>query len=362
VAGTAQASEFPLDEFFEHRGWWGYHWAPPQPLSITQIIASGSLDAELTALLWLLIEGKVPLVVAAEAPLAGKTTTLTALMDFLPPATRKVFLRGWSETFDWLPGADELGWPGWREATAMAELAGVDEAATDSWERQALLRRRMAADAAARALGRPADPATTYLLASELSSHLPVYTWGVHARVLVRALQRGYGLGTSLHADSLEEVFDQLSAAPVGLSQDELRWLGLVIVLRLVGRDGRTLAFPEGSMEAEIGPLQPWVRRRAVAVHWLRRPERDAGGHVQRRPPAVLATWDGEGDCFEHFAWGITDELASRVGRETGDFEREHAARADYLRGLVEGRVLDIDDVHEAIAGYRHAAAARGDH
>lgn len=351
-----------MDEFFEHRGWWGYHWAPPQPLSITEILASGSLDAELTALLWLLIEGRVPIVVAAEAPLAGKSTTLTALMEFLPPGTRKLFLRGWSETFDWLPDAAALGWPGWREAAAIGQLAGIEDMDPETWERQALLRRRMAAEAAGRLPLAAADPASTYLLASELSSHLPVYTWGVHARILVRALQRGYGLGTSLHADSLEEVFEQLSAPPVGLTEDELRWLGVVIVLRLVGRDGRTLEFPEGSMEAEIGPLQSWVRRRAVAVHWVRRPERDAGGHVLRRPPAVLATWDPRDDCFEHFAWGITDELAARVGRDTADFEREHATRTDYLRGLVEGRVLEIDDVHDAIAGYRHAGAARGDH
>jgi len=283
-------------------------------------------------------------------------------MEFLPPGTRKLFLRGWSETFDWLPGATELGWPGWREANAIGQLVGIEAMDAETWERQALMRRRMAAEASNRPALPAADPATSYLLASELSSHLPVYTWGVHARVLVRALQRGYGLGTSLHADSLEEIFAQLTAPPVALTEDELRWLGVVIVLRLVGRDGKPLHFPEGTMEAEIGPLQSWVRRRAVAVQWLRRPERDAGGHTQRRPPAVLATWDPNGDCFEHFAWGITDELATRVGRSVADFEREHAARTDYLRGLVEGGVLDIDDVHEAIEGYRRSAAGRSDH
>src|SRR5918997_6945689 len=132
-------SESPVDEFFEHRGWWGYHWAPPQPLSITEIIASGSLDAELTALLWLLIEGKVPIVVAAEAPLAGKSTTLTALMDFLPPDVRKIFLRGWAETFEWLPDAEALGWPGWREAVADEEAAeGIDPSDPSTWDRRAL--------------------------------------------------------------------------------------------------------------------------------------------------------------------------------------------------------------------------------
>ncbi|HET7676786.1 MAG TPA: hypothetical protein VFK38_02965 [Candidatus Limnocylindrales bacterium] len=348
-----------MDEFAQHRGWWGYHWAPPQPLSITRIIASGSLDAELAALLWLLVEGRLPVLVAAEAPLAGKSTTLTALMDFLPPGTHKLFLRGWAETFDWLPDADRLGWPGWQEA--LAEGAGVSARDPRVRGRLAQLQRRMEEETGGESQPRAADPATTYLLASELSSHLPVYTWGVQARILVRALQRGYGLGSSMHADSLEEVFSELGTPPVGLTEDELRWLGVVIVLRLVGEDGAALHFPEGSLEAEMGPLQPWVRRRAVAVHYLRPPERDGAGHVQRRPPAVLATWDPATDCFEHFAWGVTPELALRVGRTQADFEGEQEARAAYLRGLVEGGVFGVPAVRRAIDGYRESTGARGD-
>jgi len=41
------------------------------------------------------------LLIAAEQPHSGKTTTLTALLDFLPNATRRIFIRGWAETFDW---------------------------------------------------------------------------------------------------------------------------------------------------------------------------------------------------------------------------------------------------------------------
>ncbi len=343
-----------MDAFAQHRGWWGYHWAPPRPLSITQIIASGSLDAELAALLWLLVEGRVPVVVAAEPPLAGKTTTLTALMDFLPPGTRKLFLRGWVEDFDWLPDADKLGWAGWE--AAMPTEGQPDAMDPETWDRQAIMRRRLMTERERRSSGGQADPDHTYLLISELSSHLPVYTWGVQARVAVRALQRGYGLGTSLHADSLEEVFAQLQAPPVSLSEDEIRRLGVVIVLRLVGPHGDTLVFPEGSIEAEIAPLQPSVRRRAVAVHYLRPLERDGKGHLQRRPPAVLATWDPETDCFEHFAWGVTSELADRVGRAPVDFERQHAARTTFLRGLVESGVHSIPDVRRAITHYREGA------
>lgn len=347
-----------MDVYSGHRGWWGYHWAPPRPLSITQIIGSGSLDAELAALLWLLIEGRVPVLVAAEPPLAGKTTTLTALMDFLPPEVDKVFLDGWLEDFAWLPDAGALGWPGWEQAEgahARAALAALDP---DVVDRQALMRRRLLTqradlDASHADRREYADPASSYLLVSELSSHLPVYTWGLHARVAVRALQRGYGMGASIHADSLEEVFEQLEAPPVSLSADEIRRMGVVIVLRLMGPRGQELQFPEGSMEAEIGPLQSWVRRRAVAVHYLRPLERDAAGHLQRRPPAVLATWDAASDCFEHFSWGIAPELAARVGRTQADFERLHAERTVFLKGLLEAGVQGVPQVRRALLDYR---------
>ncbi len=341
------------DLFSRQRGWWGYHWAPPQPLSITQILASGSMDTELAALLWLLVEGRVPVVVAAEPPLAGKSTTLTALMDFLPAQVSKVFLRGWTEDFSWLPRADDLGWPGWEEAARSMRGALVEPEDPSTAFRQARMRRQLVVEDAGRPASEPADPKTAYLLASELSSHLPVYTWGLQARTAVRALQRGYGLGTSLHADSLEELFEQLEAQPVGLTADEIRRLGVVIVLRLFGPDGAPLHFAEGSMEAEFGPLQPFVRRRAVVVHYLRPVERDGAGHLQRRPPAVLATWEPESDCFEHFAWGVVPELADRVERSQADFEREHASRTEYLRGLLDSGVWRVSAVRRAIAAYR---------
>ena len=69
---------------------------------------------------------------ACEAPKAGKTTTLSALVDFLPDGTVGVFLRGWrAATFDW---TDEIG------------------------------------------------PDRGFLLINEMSDHLPIYVWGPNAR------------------------------------------------------------------------------------------------------------------------------------------------------------------------------------
>ena len=300
------------------RGWWGVHPIPHEPRSIVALIRDGTLDADLGALLWLLVEARLPVIVAAQRGRTGKTTLLHALLDFLPPATRRVELRGITETFDWLPHARELGW-----------------------------RAEPVADPAAPAAGTPrdpiTDPASTYLLAAELSDHLPDYTWGDAARVAVRAVSIGYGLGATIHADSLEEVFDALHQPPVALTDDELSRLGLVVILRAV-------APPPGD-------AYPGMLRRIVAAHYVRPVVRDQHGHVQRLGPAVLATWNETDDAFEHFAWGVIPELAERTGRRPGDFELEHERRRDYLAGLAAAGVLEVDAVRTAIDGYRAASA-----
>jgi len=273
----------------------------PADRSIVSLIADGALDTELAATLWVLLEARVPLIVAAEAQHVGKTTMLDALLAFLPPKTRVVRLAGETETFGWLPQASELGWPG--QATPPPN-------------------------------GDPIRPQTTVLYAAELSDHLPIYTWGKAAQVAVRATSIGYGLAATIHADSLDDVFDGLRGWPVRLSDDELSHLGVVLVMRRLDDD----------------------RRRVVAAHYVRPVARDVHGHLQRLGPAVLATWDADTDTFEHFGWGITPELARRVGRAAGDLEIEVDRRREHLDGLVTTGVAEARQALAAIRAYRPAA------
>jgi hypothetical protein len=174
------------------------------------------------------------------------------------------------------------------------------------------------------------------LVAAELSDHLPAYTWSAAARIAVRAASIGYGLAATIHADSLDEVFDELRRPPVSLTEDELSHLGAVLVLRR----------PDGS------------RRRVVAAHYVRPVSRDVHGHVQRLGPAVLATWDPAHDRLEHFGWGVVPELAVRVRRRPGDFELEADARRLVLDDLAASGVADVARIRVAIARHRAATAA----
>jgi type IV secretory pathway ATPase VirB11/archaellum biosynthesis ATPase len=285
------------------QGRWAFRPVPPEPRSIVELLRAGTLDAELAATLWLLVEGRVPLIVAADARGVGKSTLLAALLDFLPPGTRLIELSGEDETFDWLPQASELGWHG----VARPPEPGVA----------------------------PVRPDDTVLLAAELSEHTPAYTWGEAARVAVRAASIGYGLAATIHADSLDDVFDALRRPPVASSDDELSRLGVVLILRRMAGD----------------------RRRVAAAHYVRPVVRDLHGHVQQLGPAVLATWDPATDTFEHFGWGVTPELALRVGRKAGDFELEVEARRALLETLLARAVTDVAGVRDAIARYHPVTA-----
>ncbi len=276
----------------------------PSRRSVIELIDTGVIDAELAALAWLLVEARIPIVVAGLEQGAGKTTLLEALLDFLPATARRVDLAGATEDFAWLPEAETLGWT--RESAP--EPVAI-----------------------------PITPASAVLVAAEISEHLPIYTWGRAARTLIRAASIGYGVAATLHADRLEEVHELLRARPVGLTDDELTYLGLILIVR-AGRG------PDGS-----------IRRRVVAAHYARPVGRDEHGHTQRLPPAVVAAYDAAADRLDHFAWGVMPELAIRLGRKAGDLEREQAERAELLARLAAEGAVDLESVRAAIAAHRSA-------
>lgn len=205
------------------------------------------MDAELAALLWLLVEDGVPLIVTGEADTAIRAQVAGAVLDVAPDRPWVVIDAGRER-----PDADTLG----------ATLRG-----------------------------------------------------GVTPAII-------------LQAPSLRAAMDLLSAPPDGLPDDAVRRLGAVLVV-----------------DASAG-----ARVRVVAAHYLRPIERDGQGHIQRRPPAVLATWDPATDLFEHFAWGITPELADRVDRSQADLEQRQAARAVSLARLAATPDRDPGRVRATLA------------
>ena len=156
---------------------------------MAQIIAMGSVDVETVALIWLLLEHGVSLTVAGPTdpqPGIGKTTTLNALLQFLPEGTALAYMSGMYENF------------------AFTRIANI-------------------------------DPATTYALCNEVSDHLPIYMWGRVARRYLTLPVQGYHIATSIHADTIVDVISMYHH-DLHLRAEDVRHLGLVINIGLVGR------------------------------------------------------------------------------------------------------------------------------
>ena len=215
-------------------GWWGWNWEPPIPMSITEIVRAGNMDARTAALCGMTIEAHGSMLIAAEHPHSGKTTTLTALLDYLPLTTRRIFIRGWSETFDYL---------------------------------------------------KQTEPAQTLLLANELSSHLPVYLWGPKAVKVFATLRDGYALGSTLHADSAEEAVDQLTGE-LGVEPADLARVDLLMVMRIHSRMRGAYARRAVSLH-RLAPRDGVGLACVPLVDYDAR--RDAHGHDEAAEIALLA-------------------------------------------------------------------------
>jgi hypothetical protein len=166
-----------------------WHYDSRRPLSVAQIIALKSVDAETAALIWLLLEHGVSLTVAGPTdpqPGVGKTTTLNALLQFLPEGTALAYMSGMYENF------------------AFTRLPDI-------------------------------DPGTTYALCNEVSDHLPIYMWGRVARRYLTLPAQGYHIATSVHADTIDDVISMYHH-DLHLRPEDVRRLGLVINIGLVGR------------------------------------------------------------------------------------------------------------------------------
>ena len=276
-------------------GWWGYHWAPPTPMSAVELIGTPTIDTRLMATLWAVVSRRRSVMLSSEAPQAGKTTLLSALVDFLPDDTTGIFVRGWWEDYDWL---DEI------------------------------------------------EPGTGYLLINEMSDHLPIYVWGRAARGALMLAGKGWGLGATMHADSLPEAVAALQSQ-LGATDTDLA--GLTIYLQY-----SAYLTPAGMYRRveeawhlrldEDGELAPV---RLGTIEGGRSPSLSG---AQRFPEPPLLPDDGDRSArpFVHDADAYA-ALAISLGLEADAFESELVSRAAFLDDLARRGVCDPPSVAVAV-------------
>ena len=279
-------------------GWWGYHWAPPRPMSAVELIGTPAIDARLMATLWAVVSRRRSVMLSSEAPQAGKTTALSALVDFLPEDTTGIFVRGWWEEYDWL---DEI----------------------------------------------PAG--TGYLLINEMSDHLPIYVWGRAARGALVLAGKGWGLGATMHADSLPEALATFREE-LGATDADLAGLTIYLQYSAYATPARMYRRVEEAWHLRLDDAGALAPVRLGAIEGARSPSLTG---AQRLPSPPMLPGDGGRSArpFVHDpdAYAV---LAASLGLRADALEAELDDRSAFLEDLALRGVCDPPSVAAAIRSY----------
>jgi hypothetical protein len=262
-----------------------WHYDSRKPLSIAQLIGLGSVDAKTAALIWLMLEHGMSFIVAGPTdpkPGVGKTTVLNALFQLLPANATLAYTSGMYEDF------------------AFTQLPDL-------------------------------NPATTYVLANEISDHQPFYMWGRVARRYLLLPTQGYRIASSVHADTISDVL-YMFRHELGLNAEAIRRLGLIIHIGIVGPESR--------------PLRRWL-----TTHFIR-PE-GTPEHPEAVIPIPLSVWNESDDSFEHAGQDVIDGIADWTGSSRPAFAEALQQRIDYLQEISQRPHMGMEEMYRALNDFR---------
>ena len=188
--------------------WWGPPWSAPNPVSLDQLVAGGTLSAAEAEWLARHVAEGGSLLVAAGPSGAGKSTLAAALAAIVPDSRQKTYLRGEYESFEWI-----------------AESAS-----------------------------------TLTILVNEISDHLPVYAWGSVARAVFQLVEAGAQVIATAHASNDVELIRQFGGEPVRATWPQIATLDVVVFLSMrpttTGIDRRVDGICRWSRGSRSGPPQ----------------------------------------------------------------------------------------------------------
>ena len=150
----------------------------PGDLTVLELVRNGSMSADMASVLWATMDDRRSFIVAAGPRQAGKSTTTEAILDFLPPSVPRHDLTG--------------------------DRAQMDALA--------------------------ASPDGGYLVVPEFSDHTPSYLRGEQVVQVFDTADRGFSIAGTLHADTPQDLFAELSShGPI--TDAQLQRIGCLVIL-----------------------------------------------------------------------------------------------------------------------------------
>ncbi|MGA3192024.1 MAG: type II/IV secretion system ATPase subunit [Candidatus Bathyarchaeia archaeon] len=270
-----------------------------EPFSIIDLVELGTLNEEIAAYFWLLIENRMTIAVIGGTG-AGKTSTLNALASLVKPSMKIV-------TVEEIP---ELNIPheNWVQLVSR-ESYGLGIMKTGEVTLFDLVKTSLRY--------RP-----DYIVLGEVR--------GEEAFVLFQALATGHGGLTTLHADSLDYAVKRLTSPPMNVAEPYIRLINVAALVERVQLPNAATGITFGRRIKSIVEVLDYEKYKTVS------------------------SWNPVKDSFkvdfadsEHLR-----NVASRQGLQLEDVLEELAARALFLHELKAKGVRKNVDLAKQITGY----------
>lgn len=265
------------------------------PISITQLINFGTLNAEVAAYLWLCLEYGMSIWVSGETA-SGKTTTLNAMIPFIKPDSKVYTAEDTPEV--------QVPHPVWQQLNTR-ERGEVGRVDLFDLLRAALRSR------------------PNYIIVGEIR--------GREGAIAFQAMQTGHPVLATFHAGSVKKLIQRLTGEPINVPITFIDNLNVVLIQQAVYRKGQFL-------------------RRCLVVEEIEGYYEEVDGVVTR----TVFEWDSVTD--EHVFRGLYNShvLENKIAQTAG-FEdprqiyEEMELRSMILQRMVESKIFDYFEVSKTI-------------
>jgi flagellar protein FlaI len=282
------------------------------PLTPPDLVRYGTMSARMAAYYWLAVEEERSLIFSGGTA-SGKTTTLNAVGQFIPPDRKIVTIEDTREMNleheNWVASLTRSGFGG-EGGTGDVSMYELLESA---------LRQR-----------------PEYLIVGEVR--------GKEAETLFQAMATGHATYSTLHADSVRGAVHRLENPPIDIPRSMLGALD-VISLQTQVRVG-------GSIERRISEVTELV---------------EIDPKTQELVTRTAFRWDQGEDEHKRVADSqILEEIRRKRNISSEEIQEEWDRRTDVIQWMVENGVRQITDVWDAVSAYYKdpeevAAAVRDD-
>jgi flagellar protein FlaI len=271
------------------------------PLSVNQITNWGTLSPELAAYLWLCLENEQTVFVVGETA-SGKTTTLNAILSFIPNDA-KIYTA--EDTAEVLPPHNT-----WQQ---LLTREGGGESSTDV----------DMFDLVAAALRSRPD----YIIVGEVR--------GAEGRMAFQAAQTGHPVMLTFHASDIVSMIQRFTSDPINVPETFMDNADVALFQNRVKQGDKVL-------------------RRVTSVQEIEGYSKQMDGVITRE----VFSWDPVEDeiVFQGMnnSYVLEEQIATLLGyADTRDIYDDLQFRADVIRRMIQEGVLGYHEVNEAIDGFQ---------